>query len=195
MMQSYVGKTWGFPRGKINKNESEMDCAAREVYEETGYQCREKVIEKDSLKFMKGNKRELLYIIQGVDENYKFQPNVRKEVGILGWHPIASLLRKRGSEYRTCQRVIRKLKKWIDNIKKGEITESEGEQTSFSESDNAYSEYYSEAEVPSEGEELSQGRKGGVRRNKYGQPIREQDAPLEKPKPTEVLKEEFDFTF
>ena len=26
--------TWGFPKGKINKNESEIACAAREVHEE-----------------------------------------------------------------------------------------------------------------------------------------------------------------
>ncbi len=28
---------WSFPRGKINKDESDLDCAIREVYEETGY--------------------------------------------------------------------------------------------------------------------------------------------------------------
>ncbi|KIZ01783.1 putative DCP2 decapping enzyme [Monoraphidium neglectum] len=28
---------WGFPRGKIMKDESDADCAVREVMEETGY--------------------------------------------------------------------------------------------------------------------------------------------------------------
>ena len=27
--------TWGFPKGKVNENESDLDCAVREVYEET----------------------------------------------------------------------------------------------------------------------------------------------------------------
>lgn len=29
--------SWGFPKGKINKNEKESACAAREVLEETGF--------------------------------------------------------------------------------------------------------------------------------------------------------------
>ena len=31
---------WGFPKGKINQNESEADCAAREVFEETSLEVR-----------------------------------------------------------------------------------------------------------------------------------------------------------
>ena len=31
-----TGKSWTFPRGKVNENESELACACREVYEETG---------------------------------------------------------------------------------------------------------------------------------------------------------------
>lgn len=31
-----IGKSWTFPRGKVNENESELACACREVYEETG---------------------------------------------------------------------------------------------------------------------------------------------------------------
>ena len=29
--------SWSFPKGKMNENESRMNCAVREVYEETGY--------------------------------------------------------------------------------------------------------------------------------------------------------------
>jgi mRNA-decapping enzyme subunit 2 len=31
----------GFPKGKINKDEAELDCAVREVQEETGFNCRQ----------------------------------------------------------------------------------------------------------------------------------------------------------
>ena len=31
------GANCSFPRGKINKDEPDLDCAVREVYEETGY--------------------------------------------------------------------------------------------------------------------------------------------------------------
>jgi len=30
-----------FPRGKINKDEKDLDCAIREVYEETGFDIKE----------------------------------------------------------------------------------------------------------------------------------------------------------
>jgi mRNA-decapping enzyme subunit 2 len=35
------GAKWSFPRGKINKDEPDLDCAIREVYEETGYDAKE----------------------------------------------------------------------------------------------------------------------------------------------------------
>jgi mRNA-decapping enzyme subunit 2 len=34
---SWKGKSWGFPRGKINENETPIACAVREVFEETGF--------------------------------------------------------------------------------------------------------------------------------------------------------------
>ncbi|CAK0823218.1 unnamed protein product, partial [Prorocentrum cordatum] len=36
MVQPWKGDKWGFPRGKINEDEAEIDCAIREVWEETG---------------------------------------------------------------------------------------------------------------------------------------------------------------
>jgi mRNA-decapping enzyme subunit 2 len=33
---SWTGKSWGFPRGKIDEGESSLECAIRETYEETG---------------------------------------------------------------------------------------------------------------------------------------------------------------
>ena len=35
-VQSYHGKYWGFPQGKINQGESFFDCARRETKEEVG---------------------------------------------------------------------------------------------------------------------------------------------------------------
>ena len=38
--QSWVEQEWGFPKGKRNYNESDVDCALREFYEETGFKNR-----------------------------------------------------------------------------------------------------------------------------------------------------------
>lgn len=40
LVQGYWSKgSWGFPKGKINENEKPHKCAAREVQEETGFDC------------------------------------------------------------------------------------------------------------------------------------------------------------
>lgn len=31
LVQSFSSKSWGFPKGKVNKDESGFDCAVREV--------------------------------------------------------------------------------------------------------------------------------------------------------------------
>ena len=38
LVQPYMSRTsWGFPKGKVNKDEKEFNCAVREVLEETGF--------------------------------------------------------------------------------------------------------------------------------------------------------------
>lgn len=39
LVKGYRGSTWGFPKGKIDKDEDKVSCAVREVLEETGYDC------------------------------------------------------------------------------------------------------------------------------------------------------------
>ena len=34
---SWNGNSWTFPRGKLNESESSLNCAKREIYEETGF--------------------------------------------------------------------------------------------------------------------------------------------------------------
>ena len=37
LCRSYNGKSWGFPKGKIDRDEEKEECAVREVLEEVGY--------------------------------------------------------------------------------------------------------------------------------------------------------------
>merc|ERR1719163_2196365 len=43
MVQPWKGDKWMYPRGKINEDESEAECAVREVWEETGIDINGKV--------------------------------------------------------------------------------------------------------------------------------------------------------
>ncbi len=82
---------WGFPRGKLSLNESDEECAIREVLEETGYDISERLVPKDHIKMQIGDQGTKLFIIQGVDEATPFAPHVRGEIGAFAWHLLDHL--------------------------------------------------------------------------------------------------------
>lgn len=91
------GSSWAFPRGKINKDEKDLDCAIREVYEETGYDIRGAGLvpgNEDSAKFidvtMKGQ-HVRLYVFRGVPLNTYFEPRTRKEISKIQWYRVQNL--------------------------------------------------------------------------------------------------------
>ena len=57
------GSSWGFPRGKLSLNESDEECAAREVLEETGFDISSKLNPKDYIEMNIGNQETKLFII------------------------------------------------------------------------------------------------------------------------------------
>jgi 8-oxo-dGTP pyrophosphatase MutT (NUDIX family) len=83
--------SWGFPRGKINKNESEADCAAREVFEETSFDCSPLIDEDDTLYAQLGQQNCRLFVIPYVSESTPFAPRTRKEISAIEWHFIDTL--------------------------------------------------------------------------------------------------------
>ena len=81
------GASWSFPRGKINKDEKDLDCAVREVYEETGYdiQAAGLVPEPDLVKAIDVTMREQhmrLFVFRDVPEDTHFEPRTRKEISV-----------------------------------------------------------------------------------------------------------------
>ena len=90
------GANWSFPRGKINKDEDDLDCAIREVYEETGYDIKEAGLVKDEqeTKFIEVNMREQnmrLYVFRGVPMDTHFEPKTRKEISKIEWYKLTDL--------------------------------------------------------------------------------------------------------
>jgi mRNA-decapping enzyme subunit 2 len=78
---------WGFPRGKINKNEADLDCAVREVYEETGFDLKKAglVLPDEQMKKISVSMREqdmTLYVFRGVPMDAHFEPQTRKEISV-----------------------------------------------------------------------------------------------------------------
>jgi len=131
---------WGFPKGKINRNEEPSACAAREVWEETGFDVTPYIEEESSLEFTFRQKNEQLFIITGIDERTAmFQPQANKEISAIEWYPVASLpdagaagekdsahsfgamksTGKDGSKFYMVWPFVKRLRKWIKQRKRG----------------------------------------------------------------------------
>ncbi|KAI9928221.1 hypothetical protein AWENTII_007921 [Aspergillus wentii] len=90
------GANWSFPRGKINKDEKDLDCAIREVYEETGFDIHDAGLVKDEkdVKFIEITMREQhmrLYVFRGVPRDAHFAPRTRKEISKIEWYKLSEL--------------------------------------------------------------------------------------------------------
>ena len=91
LVKSYKGKSWGFPRGKVNENEGTLACAVREAFEEAGFDATAHCREEDALVCVEGNKKIKLYIAVDVPEATLFIPQTRKEISKAEFHPIDNI--------------------------------------------------------------------------------------------------------
>lgn len=87
---------WGFPKGKIAKDETELEAAAREVYEETGFDFMT-VLDPNSDKepffidSYTGGKLCRIFVVPDVPEDTVFETRTRKEISNISWVPVAAL--------------------------------------------------------------------------------------------------------
>jgi mRNA-decapping enzyme subunit 2 len=92
-------KAFGFPKGKVNIGEAGIDCAAREAYEETGYNSRHLLTEAASITHASPDGGfSKLYIAVGVpdDSSFIFAPTTRKEVGGIAWVELSTIQNHEG---------------------------------------------------------------------------------------------------
>ncbi|KAM0274283.1 hypothetical protein ACHAQH_007990 [Verticillium albo-atrum] len=100
------GANWSFPRGKINKDEDDLECAIREVYEETGYDLHTAglVPPNREVKHIEITMREQqmrLYVFRDVPMDTHFAPRTRKEISKISWYNLSELpaFRKKGNNH------------------------------------------------------------------------------------------------
>eukprot|EP00210_Caulerpa_lentillifera_P001181 g1137.t1 len=91
---------WGFPRGKRMKDETDEDCAIREVREETGFDISSRLNKRQFIEIHAGLQRVKLFIIKNVPENTRFTPFAKKEIGALAWHLVSELPTAKGDSCR-----------------------------------------------------------------------------------------------
>lgn len=131
--------SWGFPKGKVNKDEAEIQCAQREVYaaprshaprpapltaldsyEETSFDITGRASEGECLEAAIHEQRVRLYIIRDVGLDTPFAPRTKKEISKIEWHPVDSLPSSKNSSghtnansYFTVIPFVSKLRHWI----------------------------------------------------------------------------------
>ncbi|TVY64221.1 mRNA decapping complex subunit, partial [Lachnellula suecica] len=99
------GASWSFPRGKIAKDEDDLTCAIREVYEETGFDIEAAglVPKNRDVKSIEVNMREQqmrLFVFRDVPMGTHFEPRTRKEISKIEWWQLSELpaFRKKGQQ-------------------------------------------------------------------------------------------------
>eukprot|EP00871_Galdieria_phlegrea_P004258 jgi/Galph1/4833/GphlegSOOS_G3416.1 len=91
LVRSFKGKTWSFPKGKVEKNESFESCAVREAFEEIGFDVSSKVSGEDVLTSDWGGHKSFIFIVPDISEATSFETNTRREISEIRWHPIFEL--------------------------------------------------------------------------------------------------------
>ena len=85
---NYKCTNYSFPKGKVNENETGSQCAAREVWEEIGFNIENQISEDDFIELQKEDRFQKYYIVKDINENTKFKTNTRYEIGKIEWVKI-----------------------------------------------------------------------------------------------------------
>lgn len=126
-VKGYDSNTWSFPRGKISKDESDINCAIREVEEETGFNAKDLIDENNLIERTIKGKNYKIYLVKDVPEDFPFKPHARNEIASIEWHDVKSLSKKikyNPNVYFIVPAIIKPLMKWITE-NKGTINETE----------------------------------------------------------------------
>ncbi|XP_059612276.1 m7GpppN-mRNA hydrolase [Phlebotomus argentipes] len=125
LVQSYWAKSsWGFPKGKVNENESPAHCAVREVFEETGFDISHLIQPTDFFESTFNDQFTRLYVVANVPRTTKFIPRTRNEIKCCEWFPIELLPSSKTEDTKATVGFnansffmilpfIKRLKKWV----------------------------------------------------------------------------------
>lgn len=113
-----AGSAWGFPKGKINADESEVDCAIRETLEETGFDATGLIAPEDFVECAHKGQNQRLYMARDVPADYNFVTQTRKEISEIRWFDIDLLSKGEGMSKgdrfsNSGQRFMPELLAWI----------------------------------------------------------------------------------
>ncbi|KAL6450081.1 DCP2 mRNA-decapping enzyme subunit 2 [Candida maltosa Xu316] len=126
LVKGTESNTWSFPRGKISKDESDIDCAVREVEEETGFNCRHLINENDCVERNIRGKNYKIYFVKNVPEDTVFE-TPKYEISQIQWFDIKAIQKKNKTNpnaFFIVGTIFKPMMKWI-NKNKGIFNEEE----------------------------------------------------------------------
>lgn len=106
-----------FPRGKVCKSENGVECAIREVYEEVGYNIREKMLYKMYVETGTKTKESKLFAVLNVSEKTtQFQTKTRNEIKEIRWVSIEAIEKQNIQAYLYVKTHLKEIKDLVQRI-------------------------------------------------------------------------------
>lgn len=130
MVQGWSGKSWGWSKGKLNRHESDVVCAVREVHEEIDFDVSPYIDENNTVVVKMGEQHMKLFIIPGIPEDTVFETLTRQEIKDIKCHMISDLESKIGDDlkknkYYSVVSVLGRLISWIRDLQKVLISQQD----------------------------------------------------------------------
>lgn len=85
--------SWSFPRGKISKDEDDINCCIREVKEEIGFDLTEYLDEDQFIERNISGKNYKIFLVNNIPEDTVFKPLARNEIEKIQWFDFKKVSR------------------------------------------------------------------------------------------------------
>ena len=128
LVQGTESTSWSFPRGKISKDESDVDCALRELHEETGFDASSYVDEDEYAERRIRGKSYKIFFCSGIPEDTEFKPVARNEIRKIKWFNVSKLEKElkhntHKTKYFLVKTMLKSIQGYIKRMKNAESDE------------------------------------------------------------------------
>lgn len=122
LVQGVESASWSFPRGKISKDETDENCAIREVKEEIGFDITPYLKKDQFVERNLNGKNYKIYLCKNIPEDFKFKPIVKNEIKLISWLDFKKIKKQDTKKFFLINSMHNAMTHWVKN-NKGEFNE------------------------------------------------------------------------
>lgn len=89
LVKNVGSPSWSFPKGKVEMDESYLDCALRECKEETSFIPDPSTIDHSIHHIVFGKRQAYFFVVNNVPEDFTFIPENSHEIASVKWHNVS----------------------------------------------------------------------------------------------------------